>query len=115
MKSRPAALRHPAGGMTSNGHDRTAGQHGNEPTRRAHHLTVSLMHGKQQLRLRSAIWQDGLRMSDLDHCPYCGASLTGSECWKCKAEFVYDAGLTSSSNESEPSDPTVVASAAICR
>ena len=48
MKSRPAALRHPAGGMTSNGHDRTAGQHGNEPTRRAHHRTVSLMHGKGQ-------------------------------------------------------------------
>jgi hypothetical protein len=47
MKSRPAALRHSAGGMTSNGHDQMAGQHGNEPTRRAHHRTVSLTHGKQ--------------------------------------------------------------------
>ena len=48
MKSRPAALRHPAGGMTSNGHDQPAGQHGNEPTRRAHHRTVSLTHGNGQ-------------------------------------------------------------------
>ena len=47
MKSRPAALRHPAGGMTSDGHDHTAGQHGNEPTRRAHHRTVSLRAWKE--------------------------------------------------------------------
>jgi len=48
----PAALRHPAGGMTSNGHDQPAGQHGNEPTRRAHHRTVALMHGKRRSRPR---------------------------------------------------------------
>jgi len=31
-------------------------------------------------------------MSDFDHCPYCGTPLTGFECWKCKVEFVYEAG-----------------------
>lgn len=33
-----------------------------------------------------------LGMSDLDHCPYCHTLLTGFECWKCKVEFVYEAG-----------------------
>ena len=28
--------------------------------------------------------------SDLDHCLYCGVSLTGFDCWRCKVEFVYE-------------------------
>ena len=48
MKSRPAALRHPAGGMTSNGHDQTAGSmETSQPAERTNR-TVSLMHGKHQ-------------------------------------------------------------------
>jgi hypothetical protein len=49
MKSRPAALRHPAGGMTlERPRPQPVGQHGNEPTRRAHHRTVALTHGREQ-------------------------------------------------------------------
>ncbi len=30
--------------------------------------------------------------SDLDHCPYCGDSLTGFGCTSCNVEFVYEDG-----------------------
>lgn len=29
---------------------------------------------------------------DLDHCPYCGSSLTGFGCTSCNVEFVYEGG-----------------------
>ncbi|MFG1913012.1 hypothetical protein [Kribbella sp. NPDC048928] len=30
--------------------------------------------------------------SDLDHCPYCGESLTGFGCTNCNVEFVFEDG-----------------------